>query len=185
MGRKKKTQTDFSSDDHERLQKLEAESKLEASEDTFMEPSKKRKGFKKDGTPRAPWGSKTRGGKHVNPIGTEVSEGQSQADIEQTKKYIRPLMEMVSGVGVRLAETKDAAMGPNELEILTDTASACVNQYLPNVLGEHANLVVFTLTFSQWSLRVYMLRQARLAELRAELNGMPVEAKEPPQPTVN
>lgn len=99
----------------------------------------------------------------------EVMHGLSDKEaLLANKRMVRPVWEMLSGVGVKLAEDERAALGAAELEVLVDTSAAVIHQYLPELLGQHANLVVLSLTFGQWSLRVYMLRQANLERLKAE-----------------
>lgn len=129
---------------------------------SFMNPVKKKRGRpRKDENP-AVEGS--------NDLGT-ASAPDPMAAIEANKKLVRPMWEVIDRVGQKYAETTDAAMGPQILETLVDTSAACIHQYLPSLLSEHANLIVLSVTFSSWSLKVYMLRQAKLEELRAQFRA--------------
>lgn len=140
----------------EKVADLAAAATEEVEAGGFMDPVAKKRG--------RPKGSKTR------PREPEVLEPapDPQAEINAIKPLMRPMWGMISQAGVKIAETPEAAIGPAELEVLVDTSAACVHQYLPGLLGTHANLIVLCVTFSQWSLKVYMLRQLKLAELIEE-----------------
>jgi len=143
------------------LDKLQNDAKGEDTSDSFMEPAKKSRGGR-------PKGSKNRPA--VNPTASgEDNSGPGLPplpDIEQTKKLIRPGVEALSLMGVKLAADQAAAIQPTEMEIIVETGALCVNQYLPGVLGIHANAIVLLVTLSQWSLRVYLLRQTNIQKMR-------------------
>lgn len=147
------------------LGKLAGDASTEDQNDSFMEPKKKR------GRPK---GSKnfSHQGKNVPPPkGTEKFLGGDtpptrEEQIAQTKKYIKPVVGVISSVGEKIAEDKTAAMTLEEIEIISESAAACIQQYLPDVLGAHANAVVLLASLGQWSLRVYMLRMANLDAMR-------------------
>ena len=148
------------------IENLKTDVKNEDHVDSFMEPGKKRRG--------RPKGSKTKtaSAAPVNPMG----EGAPQVpDIEATKKLVAPAVAGLSALGVKLAEDEAAAMQKTEMEVIVDSAAACVNQYLPGVLGEHANAVVLSVALGQWALRVYLLRQATLSRIKKEkiVNAVP------------
>lgn len=136
----------------------------------FMDPTQEKKG-KRPYTRRKPLKAER-----------EALEAESaQVNLEQVKNAIRPAFGMLSNVGVKLAESPEAAIGPQEMIVMVDSATACVNQYLPAVLGLHANAIVLSLALGNWSLRVYMLRQAKLEQLREEYRRShpPGEVKQP------
>jgi len=142
----------------EKLDTLAKDAAEEPAEGAFMEPKKKRT-YKKR-----------------KKVVEDETALPNAVDIEKTKGYVRPVFGMISNLGVKLAETQEAALGPNEMEICVDAAAQCVNQYLPNVLGEHAALVVLSLTLTNWGVRVAMLRAKRLEELRAQKRAMEATA---------
>lgn len=148
------------------LDQLKNDVQGEDSADTFMEPGKKRRG--------RPKGSKNKtsdsNAQRVNPMGGP--DVPPTPDVEQTKKLVRPAVEAISFMGVKIAEDPGAAMQPTELEIIVETSALCINQYLPGVLGTHANAIVLSVTLAQWSLRVWLLRQAKLEELKQKANQM-------------
>lgn len=133
-----------------KLNELKSDAASEDDAQTFMEPKKKRKYTKRAQKEE------------------DTEEKKRTEEIELTQKYLRPAFGMISNVGVKIAEDQRAAFGGEELEILVQTASQCINQYLPGALGQHAPLIVFSVTLSGWSLRVYMLRQENLARMIAE-----------------
>lgn len=136
----------------------------------FMKPDKKRG----RGRPKGSTSEKKEGIPHE-------TKSSAADQIIANKKLMLPMWQAISGVGVKLAEDKEAAIGVVEMEVLVDTSAACVHQYLPNLLGEHANLIVLSVTFAQWSLRVYLLRQAKLEQLIAERRmGKPGSFREEP-----
>lgn len=159
------------------LQDLSAKAAQEDSAKEFMNPVRGRgrpKGAKNK--PHDPVSGTSASGP------TPISESE---DLQQVKKYVKPVFEMISGVGVKIAEDNRAAFGPEEMEILVDSGANCINQYLPGLLGEHKHLIVLTATLSQWSIKVYMLRQMNLDKLRRELrsNAVPKEEKASTDPT--
>lgn len=140
------------------IENLKSDVRNEDNVDSFMEPGKKKRG--------RPKGSKTKvSSETVNPMGGTTPP---VPDVEATKKLIAPAVSALSVLGVKLAEDEAAAMQPTETEIIIDSAAACVNQYLPGVLGAHANAVILSVALAQWSFRVYLLRQATLAKLKRE-----------------
>lgn len=143
------------------IEQLKTDVKNEDHVDSFMEPGKKRKG--------RPKGSKNRAqtSNPVNPMGGEGAPIPIP-DIEATKKLVAPAVSALSALGVKYAEDDAAKMQEPEVTVIVDSAAACINQYLPGVLGVHANAVVLAVTLGQWSLRVYFLRQASLAKLRQQ-----------------
>lgn len=140
------------------IENLKTDVQKEDHVDSFMEPGKKRKGRPKGSTNKP---------KAVNVMG-EASSAPQIPDLEATKKLVKPGVSALSALGVKFAEDETAAMQPPEVEVIVDSAAACINQYLPGVLGAHANAVVLSVTLAQWGLRVYFLRQASLAKLRQE-----------------
>lgn len=148
------------------IENLKSDVRNEDNVDSFMEPGKKKRG--------RPKGSKSKPVENaqVNPLG---SSAPPVPDIAATKKLVEPAVAALSMLGVKLAEDEAAAMVPTEMEIIADSAAACVNQYLPGVLGAHANAVVLSVALGQWALRVYLLRQATLSRLKKEkaLNAVP------------
>lgn len=148
----------------EKLDYLREGAEKDSSPDTFMDPVKKR------GRPK---GSKNKQSKaeHVNPMSGGIATTPSadpQRAIDELKPVMRPMWSMISNVGVKLSETPEAAIGATEMEILVNTSAACVNQYLPGLLGTHANLVVLSCTFGQWAVRVYLLRLAKIEQYKEE-----------------
>lgn len=142
-------------------QKLDSLAQDAASEDqgkAFMNPKRGRgrpKGSKKDKETVAP------------EVQTSPPPTPEQ-NIEALKPILKPCFEMISGVGVRLCEEPQAAMTAAELNILVDTGAACIQQYLPGALTAHANLIVLMMTMGNWGMKVYMIREAKLAQYREE-----------------
>lgn len=148
------------------LDDLSVDASTEENVGAFMDPVSKR-------GKRGPY--KKRGRDESEEKTSEAETQNLAVEIDKLKPLMRPMWETVSTLGVKIAETPDAAIGPNELIVFVDTSAACVHQYLPGLLGTHANLIVLSLTFGQWAARVYMLRQMQLDKLRREINpsGMP------------
>lgn len=142
------------------IEQLKSDVRNEDHVDSFMEPGKKRKGRPKGSKNKVSQGSQA-----INPMGDST---QAIPDIEATKKLVAPAVSALSILGVKLAEDELAAMQPTEMEIIVDSGAACINQYLPGVLGLHANAIVLSVALAQWSLRVYLLRQATLSKLQKE-----------------
>lgn len=156
------------------IDSLKVDASAEDTADSFMEPKKKR--GRKPGSKNKPKvdTSTASGAPGVGPqpLGSSGGDPQSPnfaSEVEQNKQFVRPALLAISSLGVKLAETEKAAIGPVEMEILVNSGAACLAQYMPAVLGAHANAIVFLTCFSQWSLQVYLLRQARLQELREEI----------------
>lgn len=155
------------------IEQLKSDVKNEDNVDSFMEPGKKKRGRPKGSTKKAT--------AQVNPM--DGTSNPQVPDIEATKKLVAPAVSALSAMGVKIAEDQTAAMQPTEMEVIIDSGAACVNQYLPGVLGAHANAVVLSVTLAQWGFRVYMLRQMNLAKLKneAKLRAVPdngVEVKQ-------
>lgn len=153
------------------VEDLAADASTEENVGAFMDPASKG-----DRKKRGPY--KKRNKENSEETTATSSEAETQnlaAEIDKLKPLVRPLWETISTVGVKIAETPDAAIGPNEMVVLVDCSAACVLQYLPGLLGTHASLIVLSLTFGQWASRVYILRQMQLDKLRREINpsGMP------------
>lgn len=153
---------------------LKNDAAAEDTADSFMEPKKKGKRGRPPGTKNKPK-MDTAGpgpGGPGQPLGSSGGDPQNpnfQAETEANKQFVRPALLAMSSLGVKIAETEKAAIGPVEMEIMVNSGAACIAQYMPAVLGAHANAIVFLTCFSQWSLQVYLLRQARLAEMREEI----------------
>lgn len=176
------------------LESLKHDAASEDAADSFMHPKKKRgrpKGSKShakasggasDVPPGGPSGPR--------PLGTEPDPRAFQQEVENNKKFVRPMIGAVSSLGVKYAEDERAAMGPTEMEVIVDSASACLAQYLPAVLGAHANAVVLFATLTQWSFRVYMLRMENLEKLKAEYRAKhgnpqgPQQTQKPIEPEI-
>jgi hypothetical protein len=97
----------------------------------------------------------------AEPIGPSIAE-----QLEQNKNLVRPLFKICSDAGVKYAGTRDAEIDSTTLSILVDSSALCIHQYLPDVLGRHAALITLSVTFTQWGLRVYMLRQQEIEKIR-------------------
>lgn len=143
------------------IENLKSDVKNEDHVDSFMEPGKKRRGRPKGSTSKGKQTSAP-----INPLGD--APAPPIPDIEATKKLVAPAISALSALGEKFAEDSAAAMQKPEMEVIVDSAAACVNQYLPGVLGAHANAVILSVALGQWGLRVYLLRQATLARLRRE-----------------
>ena len=141
-------------------QKLDSLAQDAATEDqgrAFMSPKRGRgrpKGSKKATTPE--------------PEVQTSPPPTPEQNIEALKPILKPCFEMISGVGVRLCEEPQAAMTAAEINILVDTGAACIQQYLPGALTAHANLIVLMMTMGNWGMKVYMIREAKLAQYREE-----------------
>ena len=153
---------------NERLDELASAADTAGSGASFMSPESapapKRRGRPK-GSKNKSSDEKSSGPEVLPPEGGTTSAAEQ---IEANKQFLAPVFQMMSQAGVRLAGDEKAAIGPDEMVIMVDSAARCVHQYLPNVVGAHTNLVVFGLTFANWGLRIYALREAKLAEI-AEL----------------
>lgn len=135
----------------------------EDSVDSFMDPVKKGRGRPKGTKNRPKDGTPAPG---ASPLGAGNPENDPRLQLEQTKKYIRPVVEIASKAGVKLCESEEGAMSPSEIEIIAESAAACVQQYLPNALGDHANLIVLLTVTGNWAAKVYMIRLAKIEEYR-------------------
>lgn len=171
------------SDQFLELENLKSDAASEETSNSFMEPKKKGRGRPKGSTK-----AKAEADRAQNPMGGIGASQNPTQDLEKVKGYLRPVVELISMKGVQIAEDERAAMAKTEMEIITDAAANCVNQYLPNVLGEHANAIVLATALGAWAARVLVLRQMKLAELieekrKREAAGI-VDA-EPAQPAMN
>lgn len=137
-----------------KLQELAADARVEAegSEAQFMQP--KKRGRKKGG--------------HNRPKEEREPQAFSEERIKVNRQLVAPLWGTVSKLGVKIAEDEAAAIAEPEMLIFVDMSARCIEQYLPGLLGEHANAIVLGVTFAQWSLRVYTLRRMKLEILREE-----------------
>jgi len=134
------------------LDSIEAGAASEDSTGTFMNPveKKKRKYTKrKDKTEEKP-------------------EASPAEQIEATKVWLRPVVNIMSTTGARIAEDERGLMTIQELDVITNAAAGCIQQYMPDILGKHGNAVVLCVFMTQWSARVYLVRQENLAKLRAQ-----------------
>lgn len=168
----------LSNEKDEKLTILANHAAEEDGDQSFMNPVKP----KKRGRPP---GSKKKENK-AEPEQTEAygTEIDPQKQIDALKPIVRPLIEVLEKAGVKLAETEDARMGEEVLQCLVDTGSACVHQYLPGVVGAHANLIVFSMTMANWTLKVYMLRMRELERLREEFRMRQASRENPPSETL-
>lgn len=141
-----------------KLDQLAADAAGEDSSSSFMNPKKKR------GRPK---GSKTQ--TKDAPEREPAPEPSAQEQLEALKPALKPCFEMISAGGVRMSGCPEAAFSLEEMQTLVDTAAACVHQYLPGAVSTHANLIVFSVTIANWSLRVYMLREMKLDEMRQNM----------------
>lgn len=94
--------------------------------------------------------------------------GSDAETLASLKQLVTPVADMLSEVGYRVAEDEKARLSATEIDIITTSAAKCINLYLPNVMGKHADLIVLSVTMAQWSARVYMLRQMNLEKLRSQ-----------------
>lgn len=146
------------------LTELQNDVKNEDNINSFMEPGKKKRG-RKPGSKNKPKDANGPAYQSVNPMGGSNPE---VPNIEATKNLVKPAIAALSVLGVRIAEDDAAAMQETEMSIIVDSAAACVNQYLPGVLGAHANAVILSVALGQWSLRVYLLRLATIERMKRE-----------------
>lgn len=146
------------------LESLKSDAASEETSNSFMEPKKKGRGRPKGSTNKAKAAAAAGGGPD-NPMGSIGSARNPAEDISKVKDYLKPVVELLSMKGAQLAEDPRGAMAPTEIEIITDAAANCVNQYLPGVLGEHANAIVLLTALGTWGARVFVLRQMKLAEM--------------------
>lgn len=161
-----------------RLANLKAKAQGEDSGVTFMEPTAKRgrpKGVK-DAQPRKsksnPDGGRVEGFfDKYEPQTDKLPTEAAPPDLETLKRTIKPAIQAISNVGVKVAESNDAAMSGEEMETILNSAAECVNLYLPAMLSKHANAVVLAVSLGNYSFRVYMLRQKKLEEMRAEFRN--------------
>lgn len=159
------------------LSSLSSDAASEDQNDSFMEPKKKR------GRPKGSTKKKDTPPPSNAKLGGDLPPTREE-QIAQTKKYIKPVVGIISNVGVKIAEDEKAAMGTDEMEIIAESAAACIQQYLPDVLGAHANAVVLLTALGNWSLRVYMLRMANLEAMRERAKAMR-NVTPPPESPVN
>lgn len=134
------------------LDQIEGGAASEDSTGTFMNPveKKKRKYAKRKGKEEAP-------------------PAQSPAEqLEATKVWVKPVIGIMSTAGARIAEDERGLMTPSELDVIVNSTAGCIQQYLPDILGKHGNAVVLCVFMTQWTARVYLVRQENLARLRAQ-----------------
>lgn len=155
-----------------RLDELAASAATSDSGAAFMSP---------DGAPKVERRGRKKGSKNKPKDGSapEVSDTpkppDAEAQIEANKQFLQPVFEMLSIAGVKVAGNEKAAIGPTEMVVIVDSASRCVHQYLPAVVGNHTNLLIFSLAMSSWGFRVYALREQSIDEIRKEraASGLP------------
>lgn len=153
-------------------QKLE-NMKIEANDlerDTpFMSPGVKKRGR---GRPRKQPGENitTSSGPSAPPTSTE--------NIETFKQILGPVFKTVSQVCVEVTDEPSAAMTEMEHQLITQSSSACINQYIPEALGRHANLMLFITISGTYSARIFLMYQAKkkmILEMqeqrKAKMNG--------------
>lgn len=150
----------------EALDNLTLHAAQEDNSGTFMNPPAKGKRGRKPGTKNKP--KNVEG--NEEGISVAVNPEEQRRQVEAIKGYVEPVFHMLSTVGVKVAESEQAAIGAKELVVMVDAAANCINQYLPDVLGRHAHLTVLSVTMASWGIRVYMIRQAKIEELRANMH---------------
>lgn len=163
-----------------KIASLRADAEDEDDSETFMNPAKKKSTRGRKRLPRDEDGNIIRGKPAAIPQqrAESLSENAAPVDLEAVRTALKPVALMISNVGVKVAETQDAAMTMDEMTVILDAATNCVNQYLPAVLGAHASAVTLSLMLAQYSYRVYTLRQLQLEKLIAERRreqGLPNE----------
>jgi len=139
----------------QKLSHFAGEADSEEKENAFMNPVKKR---------GRPLGSKNKA--HDEPLPPSLNLDAD--NVQKIRTYIAPVVELCSEVGFRVSEDEKGRLSPQETEIITQSAASCINLYLPNVMGRHADLIVLTITMAQWSARVFMLRKMNLEALRRQ-----------------
>ncbi len=157
----------------QKLNNMAQEVKSVEGDSTFMNPGEKKKrgrpkGWKKEAGPQS---SPVMG---VNPA---VSD-----NTETFKKILQPLWETVSAAAGEITGEEEARMKPQELELMTSSSAACINQYFPNALGQHANLLLFVTVSSIYSGRVWLLYQAKLKMIHELRLKREKEQGQPKQP---
>ncbi len=144
----------------EKLNKMAEDVKSVEGDSSFMQPGEK----KKRGRPKG-WKKET--GPQIGAQPTQAMVGIND-NTETFKKILGPLWETVSAAAGELTGEDEARMKPQELEFITQSSSACINQYFPNALGQHANLLLFITVSSIYSGRVWLLYQAKLKIIQME-----------------
>lgn len=159
----------------DKIDKLANDAAQEDSTASFMEPAKKR-GRKKGGKNKPKENVMgTGGGDGPRPLQDVAGQAGS---VEQIKQYVKPMFQIISGLGVKIAENEKAALSETELDILTTSSANCINHYLPGIMGAHADLMILCACFGQWGFRVYLLREqekARILEERRRMQGIASE----------
>lgn len=151
----------------EKLNQMSQDAQIQGSGAKFMEPgTKKKRGRKPNTDPNS---------KFQTGQATKIPDQVIVDNTETFKKILRPLWETISETAGMITGEKDAEMKPAELDQITQSSSACVNQYFPNSLGQHANLIHFVTVSSIYTGRVWLIYQAKKKlleeQIRANQNG--------------
>lgn len=74
---------------------------------------------------------------------------------------IKPLMPLVSAVGVSIAGHTSAALKPEEAEALANALGLVMDKYLPNAFDKYGPEIVLAMVLGQYGMRVYAVGKYR------------------------
>lgn len=132
------------------------------------EPPKKKRGRPKGSTSKP------------SPEPEEVQATQEPSRDERlhaNKQLLEPCFKILSEAAIRKTGKIEAGFTNQELDVLCISGAECIEQYLPNLVGKHANLIILSMTLGAWSYRV-----ARIYEMEAEKMREAGNAFTPPTP---
>lgn len=133
----------------------------------FMKPGQQVKRGR--GRPKKEPGAQgTTGGTSHQAPGAGGLSGTTVDNTETYKQILSPVWQTVSQVAVQITQEPQAGMTTNEHALITQSSAACVQQYVPDALGRHANLVLLMASLGTWSGRVYLLYLAKKEEIEIQ-----------------
>ena len=147
----------------QKIEKITEQAKSIESEKGFMQPGSKEKIAGKRGRP-----SKEDLAKRATEQKQKAQGSPSQADVPPelkmlqaipTKEIVRPLVQVVSGLGVQYVGDPRAAMKPEELEAGAQALGFLVDKYLPNAMSKYGAEAMCLLVFGQYGLRLVAMKK--------------------------
>lgn len=145
-----------------KLDEMATNARAEGAGQEFMnpgEPPKKKRGRPKGSTSKP----------QVDAIPEDLqaqAEPSREERLEANKQLLEPCFKILSEAAIRKTGKVDAGFTNQELDVLCTSGAACIEQYLPNLVGRHANLIILSMTLGAWSFRVARIYEMEASKMR-------------------
>lgn len=156
----------------------EKAAQAESESGALMEPGTAVKA--KRGRPKKDKSEKLDNSKKAN----SEKSSESTVDDVPTKVILMPALGMVSQAAVKFARHPQAAMAPQEQDMMAELLSKLLDKYAPNALNRYGLEITCVVILGQYGARVYALKAAVDRAERAQAghqNPGPSQAFEPEQ----